>query len=111
MCQWEELEFPQESAVAFSESGKVEGTAESVCQAVQGHCVGGLQQYTSIDNCIGYLGSLPHHDPVCQEKCGDYTALGDSFMCKHLHHFMIHFSPETHCAHAGKGMMSNAGGN
>eukprot|EP00984_Skeletonema_dohrnii_P007781 scaffold2870_cov151-Skeletonema_dohrnii-CCMP3373.AAC.3 len=106
----EDLEFPPETAKAFSDSAKVSGTVDSVCKKVMEHCTGALQQYNTTEECVSFLGSLPHHDETCQDTYGEYSAMGSSFMCKYLHHFMIPFSPETHCAHSGKGL-PDANGN
>jgi len=107
----EYLEFPPESAKAFSDSAKVNGSIGSVCKVVMEHCTGeALQQYNTTEECLSFLGSLPHHDQTCQDAFGEFSAMGNSFMCKYLHHFMIPLSPETHCPHAGKGL-SDANGN
>eukprot|EP00984_Skeletonema_dohrnii_P009580 scaffold3660_cov129-Skeletonema_dohrnii-CCMP3373.AAC.14 len=106
----EDLKIPQETVKAFSDSAKVSGTVDSVCKTVMEHCTGELQQYSTTEECISFLGSLPHHDQTCQDKYGEYSAMGSSFMCKYLHHFMIPFSPEVHCAHVGKGL-PDVGGN
>ena len=101
----EYLEFPPEAAKAFSDSAKVTGSIGSVCEVVMEHCTGeALQQYNTTEECLSFLGSLPHHDQTCQDAFGEYSAMGSSFMCKYLHHFMIPLSPEVHCAHAGKGL-------
>mmetsp|Transcript_27436 Transcript_27436/g.75020 ORF Transcript_27436/g.75020 Transcript_27436/m.75020 type:complete len:1429 (-) Transcript_27436:268-4554(-) len=102
--QKEELEFPPSTAKAFSDSGLVDRTVESVCKIVMEHCTNEWQQYESFEDCTAYLTALPHHDAGCQTKFGKYTAKGSSFMCKYLHHFMIPLSPATHCAHAGRGL-------
>ena len=101
----EYLEFPPEAAKAFSDSAKVTGSIGSVCEVVMEHCTGeALQQYNTTEECLSFLGSLPHHDQTCQDAFGEFSVMGNSFMCKYLHHFMIPLSPETHCPHAGKGL-------
>ena len=77
----EDLAFPPQSARAFSDSGKVDGTVESVCEVVMEHCTGEITQYNSTEECISFLGSLPHHDPRCQNAFGEYSAMGSS--CKY----------------------------
>ena len=83
----EDLEFPPETAQAFSDSGKVDGKVESVCKVVMEHCTGAFQQYNATEECISYLGSLPYHDPICQDAFGEYSAMGNSCECQL--HFMM----------------------
>ena len=78
----EDLEFPPEFAQAFSDSGKVDGKVESVCKVVMEHCTGELTQYNTTEECISYLGSLPHHDQTCQDAFGEYSAMGNSCECQ-----------------------------
>ena len=47
-------------------------------------------------------------DKACQEKHGDFSAIGESFLCKYLHHSMIPLSSE-HCFHAGPGKSDSKG--
>ena len=77
----EDLAFPPQSAQAFSDSGKVDGTVESVCKVVMEHCTGEIKQYNSTEECISFLGSLPHHDQTCQNAFGEYSLMGSS--CKY----------------------------
>ncbi len=93
------------------DTGRINGMVDSVCQVVMEHCTGAeLKQYSSTEDCISFLSSLPHHDATCQKTFGQFTAMGNSFMCKYLHHFMIPFAPETHCAHVGMGLLPDANG-
>ena len=78
----EDLKFPPETAQAFSDSGKADGKVESVCKVVMEHCTGAFQQYNSTEECISFLGSLPHHDQTCQDAFGEYSAMGNSCKCQ-----------------------------
>eukprot|EP00966_Prymnesium_polylepis_P025000 576342-Prymnesium_polylepis.2 len=77
--------FPPFFARAFSDSAalpSVNTSISRVCETVQSNCNGSNTQFLSLEACAAYLSSLPHHDPACQEKFGEYTAKGHSFMCK-----------------------------
>ena len=99
----ESLSFPDFTAAGFSDSALVDGSIEMVCAKVMDGC-GDYPQYDSFDDCVAFLSGLPHHDATCNAKYGsEYTGEGYSFMCRYLHHFMIDFSPQLHCFHAGPG--------
>eukprot|EP00966_Prymnesium_polylepis_P239505 5538957-Prymnesium_polylepis.1 len=111
----EELtQFPVFMAKAFSDSARwpsIGSVVTSMCTKILANCNGTHAQYNSSQECEAYLLSLPHHNQACQSKWGAYTAMGESLMCKYLHHFMISFSPHLHCYHAGQLGMPDANGN
>lgn len=88
---------------AFSESSAQNTTVADMCTSIMAKCVGQHQQYDNYTACVQYLGSLPHHDPRCMGKFGQYNAMGQSLQCKYLHHFMTDLQPELHCYHVGPG--------
>ena len=104
MKRAESLAFPDSTARAFSDSGKVDGTKEMICDRIMRGCTGDHAQFDSHEACVAFYATLPHHDATCNAKYGsEFTGMGYSFHCKYLHHFMIDFSPELHCYHSGPG--------
>ena len=88
----------------FVASGKTPNRIKEVCERIQSSCKDEHKQFESEAECVKYMTSLPHHDPICQHKFGPQAVQGQSFMCKFLHHFMAPMEPHMHCYHAGKGL-------
>uniref|UniRef100_A0A7S2VVU3 ABC transporter domain-containing protein n=1 Tax=Triparma pacifica TaxID=91992 RepID=A0A7S2VVU3_9STRA len=88
-------------------------TDERLCQEVMKDCTGEFQQFESQEECESFYGALPKYDQNClnRENGVNYALQGNTTLCRFLHHFMMHSSPELHCFHAGKGDRPDAHGN
>ena len=73
---------------------------ESICRYHDTFCAGTeYQQYSSVQDCMDYLSSLPASDPTTGPNA---VLAGNSLACRIKHHFLIPFSL-THCSHIGRG--------
>jgi hypothetical protein len=106
----EELTFSKPTLNSFVASAQINGTTREMCEVIQTHCVGEHQQFNSTSECEIYHNSLPLYDPACLAIYGEFSAEGESFMCKYLHHAMISLSPHLHCFHTGPGHAPDAEG-
>ena len=67
MKRAESLAFPDSTARAFSDSGKVDGTKEMICDRIMRGC-GDHPQFDSHEACVAFYATLPHHDATCNAK-------------------------------------------
>jgi hypothetical protein len=69
----------------------------SYCNEIQATCQGALQQYDTLDSCLGFCAALPLGNP------GDTEV--NSIACRHaeLEAAVAINEPEVHCASAGPG--------
>jgi ABC-type multidrug transport system ATPase subunit len=76
-----------------------------LCEFVQRDCTGEHQQFESISECVKFYDSLPEYDEQCldRENGVGYALQGNTTLCRFLHHFMAHASPQVHCPHVGRG--------
>ena len=76
-----------------------------LCGIVMDECVGEHQQFDSLGECVKFYDSLPEYDDDClnRENGVGYALQGNTTLCRFLHHFMMHESPEKHCYHVGRG--------
>lgn len=66
---------------------------ESVCKIHEEYCTGENQQYASVDDCMGFMMSIP---------LGQMYQLGqNTAVCRMLHQEMVPERPSVHCAHIG----------
>ena len=72
---------------------------------VQTECYGKHQQFESVAECVTFYDSLEEYDQACLDRTNGvaYSLQGNTTLCRFLHHFMMHESPEMHCYHVGKG--------
>ncbi|GMH68075.1 hypothetical protein TrST_g11425 [Triparma strigata] len=87
-------------------------TNERLCQEVMNDCTGEHQQFGSVVECVKFYESLPKYDQACLDRDNgiDYALQGNTTLCRFLHHFMMHSSPELHCYHVGRGDRPDAHG-
>lgn len=88
-------------------------TDKRLCEEVMKDCTGEYQQFESQGECESFYGALPKYDQNCLDRTNgvNYALQGNTTLCRFLHHFMMHSSPELHCFHAGKGDRPDANGN
>ena len=88
-------------------------TNEKLCEEVMTNCVGEHQQFDSLQECKLFYDVLPQYDQTCLERDNgiEYALQGNTTLCRFLHHFMMHSSPELHCYHVGRGDRPDAHGN
>jgi hypothetical protein len=64
-----------------------------ICTILSQTCVGPYQQYESVDECVGFMQTIPY---------GTYDrAFSNSYTCRSTHTLLTPFRPQIHCAHAG----------
>jgi len=67
--------------------------ANSLCPAIQFNCVGANQQYSSVAQCVSYVGSLP---TATWDKANQAN-----IPCVSLHLLLTFMFPDIHCPHVG----------
>jgi len=70
------------------------GGAFDTCLTAMNYCTGSNQVYTSIENCLAFLDSVPY---VSCEGLFE----GNSKACRFLHSLIAKHSPSMHCPHLG----------
>ncbi len=77
--------------------------ASNICGVAQQYCTGSLQQYSSVEECMGFLTQ--------QVPFGEAWQLGmDTLVCRDMHVNMVPYRPTVHCSHIGPtggGMCTN----
>ena len=102
VTEWN-VTFSSEGGIDYFVSGAYSN--RRVCEAIQNNCTGRNAQFSSIAECMAYFDELPASDPACagDDDGVSYSLQGNTTLCRFLHHFMMQFSPEVHCFHAGRG--------
>jgi hypothetical protein len=83
------IKLAEDSLRDFSDSAKLPYTVEAMCKLVDENCAGAHSQFNTTEECETYYKSLPHHNPVCQAKYGEFAMQGESLICKYLQVFTI----------------------
>ena len=64
-----------------------------VCNLIQEFCVGDNVQFSSVDECFGFMLAIPY---------GSFDrANSNTFTCRSVHTQLTPFRPQIHCPHAG----------
>eukprot|EP00494_Astrolonche_serrata_P032303 UN32572 len=74
------------------------GTDQELCVKIMDRCIDGYQQFTTFDDCMDYLDTIPmHKDGYCPLLSGNTKA------CRWTHTYLTieELRPEIHCFHLG----------
>jgi len=72
------------------------------CSIVQKVCTGEHQQFSDLQDCLSFYGSLSLRDPACEFGPTAYSLQGNTVGCRYLHSLLAERYPEDHCMHVGK---------
>lgn len=92
------LGFAQDNQVVPDTFPTREAAYAGVCTGIQTYCTGNNTQYSSLEECVSFMGTLPWGS-------WDY-ADQNNFVCRTLHTILVPSRPAVHCPHTGK----NGGG-
>lgn len=71
-----------------------ETSIKGLCETSQRYCNGTNQQYSSMDECLYFLGY--------KTRFGEPSEAGkNTVLCRLVHEPMVHFRPDVHCPHIG----------
>ncbi len=90
-------------AACSNNPGPMDPTCNAYCTAIMANCkgagndagMGGLQQYTTMDNCLNSCKAMPVGTAADQS--------GNTLGCRLYHAMAAKADPVTHCPHAGPG--------
>eukprot|EP01004_Peranema_trichophorum_P005646 NODE_4498_length_1159_cov_20.548263_g3980_i0.p1 GENE.NODE_4498_length_1159_cov_20.548263_g3980_i0~~NODE_4498_length_1159_cov_20.548263_g3980_i0.p1 ORF type:complete len:279 (-),score=11.26 NODE_4498_length_1159_cov_20.548263_g3980_i0:268-1104(-) len=71
-------------------------TPFDMCRRIMPYCVGQYKQFDDVTQCTTYLAHLP------RESCRNAAFMGNTYACRFLHHILVKYRPDIHCAHVGR---------